>query len=166
MAEYLGVNQINFPAVRILDPIKELKYYYEGAINNKTTFKSFDMYIKDFLKGNIAPTFKTDPLPKVQANTYTIVVGKTFKEIVLNVINDVFVFFVSPFCEPCKDFENDFEKIATLLKDCPNLVFAKMDGVKNEYEGLILESFPSLILFTQTNNKRFVFEHEGKPSIQ
>jgi protein disulfide-isomerase A1 len=61
-------------------------------------------------------------------------VGKNFKEIVLESSKAVLVEFYAPWCGHCKNLAPIYEELAKKYAGFENLVVAKMDSTKNEVE--------------------------------
>ena len=63
-------------------------------------------FLKSYEKGELSPYIKSEEPPKENDGPVTVVVGKTFREIVLNHSKDVFIQFYAPWCEFCKAIES------------------------------------------------------------
>ena len=89
-----------------------------------------------------------------------VIVGDTFEDIVLDPKKDVLVEYYAPWCGFCKSFAPEYEKIATDLKIATNLIIAKLDATANEVEGLVIESYPTIIYYVANNKNPIKFEGE------
>lgn len=65
----------------------------------------------------------------------------------------VVLFVWAPTCENCKKYELIFEKIAIKLTDTVDLLFAKINGAKNEHEYLYLRGFPTVLMFKPSDKE-------------
>lgn len=88
-------------------------------------------------------------------------VGKNFKELVLDSDNDVLVKFYAPWCGHCKSMAPTYEELASDLSAVPNLVIAEMDATVNEAEGVDVRGFPT-IKFYPRGDKSNPLDYEGE----
>ncbi len=166
MAEYIGVMPKNFPAIRILQPEDDTKYYYPGKVSKDTTFEQIDSFLKDYLDENVEATYRSEEIPTTQNKPYTILVAKQWNTIPLNKDKDVLVFISAPWCQHCIKFAPIYEKLATELKDVEGLVLTKMDGTKNEIEGMNIEGYPTFKFYSSKTNKEKNLELEEEPTLE
>jgi thiol-disulfide isomerase/thioredoxin len=75
---------------------------------------------------------KSEEAPKNNGKPVKVIVGKSFKELILDNEKDVLVLFYAPGCGHCKSFAPIYEKAAEVLSVNPNVVIAKCDGTRNE----------------------------------
>ncbi|MCP3683414.1 MAG: hypothetical protein GY861_12060 [bacterium] len=88
-------------------------------------------------------------------------VGKNFKDIVLDDTKDVLVEFYAPWCGHCKKLEPIYNEVAEKLqKSNPNIVLAKMDATANEVEEVSIQGFPT-IKFWPRGNKSSPMDYSG-----
>lgn len=87
--------------------------------------------------------------------------GANFNETVLDESKDVFIKFYAPYCTHCKAFAPVWEKLAEKIhKVNKEIRFAEMDMTLNEVEGLFVDRYPSLKLYT-TSGKQRPIDFEG-----
>ena len=143
LADFCGMNEKNIPKVVIVDPRPEtpLKYEMSGGINEENIM----IFANKFLKGKLKPFLRSEEVPKDNDGDIFILVGKTFKQYVINNIKDVLVYFDAPSCKFCKEFEPKLAKLAKALKESnPNLLIAKMDGTVNDVEEYQIHQYPTI----------------------
>lgn len=72
------------------------------------------------------------------------VVGKNFKEVVLNSEQEVLVEFYAPWCGHCKHLAPHYDEAARRIANNPNILLAKVDSTENEVSGVDIQGFPTL----------------------
>lgn len=138
---------------------KDKKY----AMKPQEEYESDDVvsFLKDYLKGNLVPRVKSQPVPKKQEGPVTIVVGKTFEKIVLDKKKDVLIELYAPWCGHCKKLEPVYKDLAKKFKKEKNLVIAKMDATANDApENYSSSGYPT-IYFAPANNKDSPISYKG-----
>jgi len=63
--------------------------------------------------------------------------------------NDVLVKYYAPWCGHCTALAPHWDALGEAVKGINGLVIAKYDATKNENEGVEVESFPTLKLYTK-----------------
>jgi protein disulfide-isomerase A1 len=76
-----------------------------------------------------------------------VIVGTTFKELVIDSNKDVMVMFYAPWCGHCKNLMPQWEKLADELKDVKDLMIAKIDDTANEGTGIKVKGYPMIKFF-------------------
>ena len=161
LADYLGVENSNLPALRILDPTNQdmKKYIYYGNLKD-VTVENIKSFIADFKANKLSPHYKSERAPKDNSKPMKVVVGTTHKEMVVDSESDVFIKYYAPWCGHCQQMAPMWEELANELKDVQGLVLADMDTTSNEVEGLELEGFPTLKLYLK-GKKTAPLEFDG-----
>jgi len=90
-----------------------------------------------------------------------VIVGKTFKEIVLDDTKDVLVEFYAPWCGHCKKLAPIYDTLAEELKDIKDLIISKFDATANEVEGLEIRGYPTLKFYPK-GSKGTPLDVEGR----
>jgi len=168
--EYFQVNISHIPALLGLIAHGEnnmTKFKFEGEVNRETA----ERWIKDLINNKLERYFQSEPIPlNPLDDSVHVVVGKNFYDIVLNNNNDVLLELYAPWCAHCKAFAPKYIRLAKKLVNNKNLVVAKMDGTANEFEGLVFESFPTILLYKAGSNPhdklRNVKSYEGDRNVQ
>lgn len=102
----------------------------------ESTLEHLKAFVQDFKANKLSPFLKSEEVPAENNEPVKIVVGKNFKDIVLNEHDDVLMEYYAPWCGHCKKLAPIWDQVATDLKDVPNLVLAKMDSTANEVDGV------------------------------
>jgi protein disulfide-isomerase A1 len=163
LGDYIGVVDADTPCVRIVNPTKEgavNKYVYSGDITSEGLVK----FYADFAAGTLSPVYKSEDVPETQDKAVFKLVGKQFKEVVMDSTKDVLVEYFAPWCGHCKSLAPIYEELATKLKNNANIVIAAMDATANEAEGVNVEGFPT-IKFYPANNKEGV-DYKGGRTLE
>jgi len=92
---------------------------------------NLEKFTNDFLAGKIKPYTKSEPIPEKNDGPVKVVVGDTFKDIVLDESKDVLIEMYAPWCGHCKSLEPKWNELAEKLKDVKDIVIAKMDSTAN-----------------------------------
>ena len=101
-------------------------------------------FIAIIRSGEVEPFFKSAPVPESNDEPVKVIVGKTFKELVLDTDKEVLVKFYAPWCGHCKTLAPHYDEAAKLLANNPNILLAKVDSTENEVTGVNVEGFPTL----------------------
>jgi len=159
LGDYVGVSESELPHVKIVNPNggEVKKFNFEGEINVENLVKFYDDYSAKRLK----PVYKSAPIPETNDEPVKVVVGKSFKDIVLDSTKDVLVEFYAPWCGHCKSLAPIYDKVAAQLATAnPNIVLAKIDATANEIEGIPIQGFPTLKFFPANNKTPVDFSGE------
>lgn len=121
--------------------------------------------IEDFRAGTLPRSYKSELNPPEQTGFVKNVIGNSFVGDVLN--NDKYVFLeaYAPWCGHCKEFELMLEELAGKLAKHQDISIAKMDATKNEFPGLVIQGYPTLVLF-KPGMKRDPVYYKGERSIE
>lgn len=109
--------------------------------------------VEDFKAGKLTPFFKSEDIPTDNNEPVKVLVGNSFQSEVID--NDKFVLVeaYAPWCGHCKKLEPIYNELASKLAKHGNLVIAKMDATKNEFPGLNVRGYPSIVLYKPGNKK-------------
>lgn len=139
LAEYIGVDLSTVPTVVYLGSDSS-KYVLEGEYSREslTEFigKAEDKELEAFLKSH--------PIPEPNDEAVLTVVGKTFKNLILENEKEALVEFYAPWCGHCKNLAPELEKAAQTLASNPNIIIAKVDSTGNEVAGIEIQGYPTL----------------------
>lgn len=140
LAEYLGVNTNNVPAILFLGATND-KYIWDEETITADTLASFLQRVQ---AGEVERFLKSAEIPETNDEPVKIIVGKTFRDIVLNNDKEVLVEFYAPWCGHCKTLAPHFDEAARRLSNNPNIIIAKVDSTENEVAEVDIQGFPTL----------------------
>ena len=140
LAEYLGVDGKSAPQVLFLGAKSE-KYRYDKDEINKENLKSF---IERVQAGEVEQFLKSAPIPETNDDAVKVVVGKSWKEMVMDSEKEVLVKFYAPWCGHCKSLAPHYENAAKKIAGNPNILLVKVDSTENEVAGVDIQGFPTL----------------------
>jgi protein disulfide-isomerase A1 len=112
-------------------------------------------FLGDLVAGSATPYRLSEAVPEqAHDGPVRVVVADTFEEVVLAKGVDVLLEIYAPWCGHCKALAPEYEQLAHSLKGwSASLTIAKMDGTKNEVPGIEIEGFPTVLLYTASNQK-------------
>lgn len=140
LAEFIGITSKDEGANRII------KFSQGNLLKYKCT-EDIEKCLNDFKEDRLIPYFKSEEAPTENTDPVKVVVGNTFKEIVLDSDKHVLIEAYAPWCGHCKKFAPIYEEAAKKLANHPDIVIAKMDGAANEYPGFDIQGFPTIKLY-------------------
>ncbi|CAI5477122.1 unnamed protein product [Closterium sp. Yama58-4] len=124
-------------------PAAGLKY----RMTDHPTADNIKSFTHDFIDGRLKPFFKSQPIPGENEGPVTVVVGDSFESIVLDDSKDVLLEVYAPWCGHCQQLEPTYKRLAERFSAVQSVVIAKMDGTANEYPGLEVEGFPTVVFY-------------------
>ncbi|KAI1120923.1 protein disulfide-isomerase [Nemania abortiva] len=136
-----------FPSFAIQETVKNQKFPF--SVEEKITFDAISKFVEDFAAGKIEPSLKSEPIPETQEGPVTVVVGKTYEEIVLDDTKDVLIEFYAPWCGHCKALAPKYDELAALYVNSEykdKVVIAKVDATANDVPDEI-RGFPTIKLY-------------------
>jgi protein disulfide-isomerase A1 len=143
----LNLKTDKFPAFAIQEVAKNQKFPFDQ--DKEITFEAIKAFVDDFVAGKIEPSIKSEPIPEKQEGPVTVVVAKSYNDVVLDDEKDVLIEFYAPWCGHCKALAPKYEELGALyakseFKD--KVVIAKVDATANDVPDEI-QGFPTIKLY-------------------
>lgn len=136
----MGVNTNNVPTLLYLGASND-KYLYDQEEITADNLASFLQRVK---AGEVEQFLKSAEIPESNDEPVKVLVGKSFKDMVINTDKEVLVKFYAPWCGHCKTLAPHYDEAAKRLANNPNIVIAKLDSTDNEVAGVDIQGFPTL----------------------
>ncbi|KAI0539671.1 thioredoxin-like domain-containing protein [Xylaria digitata] len=136
-----------FPSFAIQETVKNQKFPFD--IEQEITIETIGAFVEDFSAGKIEPSLKSEPIPETQEGPVTVVVGKSYEDIVLDDTKDVLIEFYAPWCGHCKALAPKYEELAALYAEGEykdKVVIAKVDATANDVPDEV-RGFPTIKLY-------------------
>lgn len=150
---HLELNQpLNF-ALR--EPVANLRY----PMNNATGdfIASMTDFIDEYLKGNLKPTIKSEPVPKNWTDALVKVVGLNYQEVVMDEKRDVLIIYCITPCGPCERLQPTILTLAEVYRANSRLrdlvTIAKVMYDENDTGERDLRAFPTIKLFPASDKR-------------
>ena len=143
------------------------KYDEEMASQTSTVFEDLIKFVDAYEKGKLVPILKSEKPPKSapSANEATVVVGRTFDEIVTQSNKHVMLFFYAPWCQTSKALMPLWDKLAEMYREYDEVTIAKMDATKNEAKGIHVKSYPTIYFYKSGDKPRHEEFDEKKKDL-
>lgn len=123
-----------FPALAIFDGAKKKKYPFDNS-KGALTEMNVAAFVRSFLAGTLEPTIKSEPIPTTYTGPVSVVVAKTYDEIVLDSNKDVLLYFHREDCPYCNAMNPVYETLAGMYSApdrADRIAIAKIDIMKND----------------------------------
>ena len=143
------------------------KYDEEMASQTSKVFEDLIKFVDAYEKGKLVPILKSEKPPKSapSANEATVVVGRTFDEIVTQSNKHVMLFFYAPWCQTSKALMPLWDKLAEMYREYDEVTIAKMDATKNEAKGIHVKSYPTIYFYKSGDKPRHEEFDEKKKDL-
>ncbi|KAI0393870.1 protein disulfide-isomerase [Xylariaceae sp. FL0594] len=154
-----------FPSFVIQETTKNQKFPFDTE--KEITIENIGSFVEDFAAGKIEPSLKSEPIPETQEGPVTVVVGKSYEEIVLDDSKDVLIEFYAPWCGHCKALAPKYEELAALYADSEfkdKVIIAKVDATANDVPDEI-RGFPTIKLYPAGAKSQPV-EYSGSRTVE
>ncbi|KAF1825011.1 PDI precursor protein [Dissoconium aciculare CBS 342.82] len=154
-----------WPAFAIQDPVKNLKFpFTEAGSVAALSEKALGKFLKDFVAGKVEPSIKSEEIPEKQEGV-TVVVAKSYDDLVINNDKDVLLEFYAPWCGHCKALAPKYEELAAMYAShADKVTIAKVDATLNDVPDEI-QGFPTIKLF-KAGAKSEPITYSGDRSIE
>jgi len=150
-----------WPAFAIQEPVAHTKFPMDQKI--LVNADNVRVHVDKFLKGEISPNIKSEPIPEKNDEPVKVVVSKQYEEIVMDKDKDVLIEFYAPWCGHCKKLAPIYDSLATkLVPHNAKIVIAKMDATVNDVPanaGFQVSGFPTIKLVKAVTNE--VVDYDG-----
>jgi len=126
-------------------------------------------FIADYEGGTLKPWLRSEPEPTPEEvrvdGPVGVLVGTTFTATSQDSTKDVLVDFYAPWCGHCRKFEPQYKELARRLKHVKSLRIMKLDATRNEVEGMMIQGFPTIVLFPagQSPKKQIMYHGNRQP---
>ncbi|KAJ3428101.1 protein disulfide isomerase [Anaeramoeba flamelloides] len=152
-----------FPGMVLINNINKEHYTYKG----KFTKNEIKNWLNDFFAGKVEKSIKKELIPESNDGLIKTVVYDNWDEIVNDPEKDVLIKIYADWCQHCKKLEPVYQELAEKFQDSQNLVFAQINGDKNEIKpDLKVSGYPTIMLFPAENKKEFILFEEEERSIE
>ncbi|KAJ7963004.1 Protein disulfide isomerase like protein [Quillaja saponaria] len=161
-----GLEQSEDTVVAAFDNRVSKKFLLES----KPTRSKIEEFCTSLLHGTLSPYFKSQPIPDNRGASIQTVVGKTFDNAVLSKYQecaprDSSSAVYTPWCINCEATSKHVEKLAKHFKNSDDLVFARIDASANEHPKLLVDDYPTLLLY-QAGDKANPIKLSSKSSLK
>jgi len=154
LAEFVGVEAGDMPTLRLISPEESmLKYVWDGDAKAMTG-DNVAKFVSDFKAGSLKPHLKSEPIPEpATTDGLTVLVGKSWEDVVKDASKDVLVKYYAPWCGHCKALAPVWDALAKDVEGIEDLVIAKFDATVNEVAGLDIRGYPTLKFYPKDNKE-------------
>jgi len=143
----LNLKTDKFPSFAIQDIAKNQKFPFDQEA--EITHDAIAKFVEDYEAGKIEPSIKSEDIPETQEGPVTVVVAKSYNDIVLDDTKDVLIEFYAPWCGHCKALAPKYEDLASQYAESEfkdKVVIAKVDATLNDVPDEI-QGFPTIKLY-------------------
>lgn len=157
--ELFGITDLQMPGIAIVDSRqKNLKKY---LMKGEFTAGNVIEFYQNWKDGKLQKYVISEEIPINNKGSVFTLVGNNFEEIAYDESRDVLVMFFDQYCNYCETVFSNLEKVALELKQNDTIVIARMNLKLNENDKVIVDNYPTLILFPQSNKNQIRFEGEN-----
>jgi protein disulfide-isomerase A1 len=136
------------PAVVLEDRDGGLNYIFSEGAAVAADGEELKQWLSRAVSGDLNASLKSEDVPADNTGDLTVVVGKNYDDVVLDVTKDVLVEFFAPWCSHCKALAPRYEALATKFHNDAHVVIAACDATLNDTPNRI-EGFPSILFFAK-----------------
>lgn len=133
------------------------------------TASSVVEFVTSYEKGTLKPYLRSEPEPSAEevrtGGPVGVLVGTSFTATAQDSEKDVLVDFYAPWCGHCRKFEPAYKDLARKLRHVKSLKVTKLDATRNEVEGMLIQGFPTIILFPagQSPKQQIMYHGNRQP---
>ena len=162
LAEFIGVTAADAPCVRI---VKFENQALKKFIVNDFTTEGMNAALEAWEAGSLTEYHKSEAIPETNDEGVKVIVGNSFEDMVLKSDQHVLFEAYAPWCGHCKKLAPIYEELAQKVAGQSDILIAKMDSTANEYPGLEVRGFPT-ILFYKKGDKSTPKTYEGERTLE
>jgi len=146
--QLFDIKNEDLPQIRIVNPQKNSKTVdkYEPLNLGNISINYINIFGRMFLAGSLKKSIKSQPIPRDNNEKVKVLVGKTYDSVVYDESKDVLVNFYAHWCHHCQQFEPIYKNLAEQISN-NNIILAKIDASQNEFDGVQINSYPTLKFF-------------------
>ncbi|KAK1066384.1 protein disulfide-isomerase precursor [Friedmanniomyces endolithicus] len=155
-----------WPAFAIQDSAKNQKFPFasQGSASDLSEAK-IGKFVDDVVSGAVEPSIKSEPIPEKQEGPVTVVVAKSYQDLVIDNEKDVLLEFYAPWCGHCKALAPKYDELASMFKSHSDKVtIAKVDATLNDVPDEI-QGFPTIKLF-KAGSKDSPVDYTGPRTVE
>ena len=120
------------------------------------------LYVKDIQEGNYRKYMKSEQPVDNEGQDLITLVGTNYNEAVKDEQKDIFVMIYSNKCGHCRKMVPSWKKLAKEYTNNPDVIIAKLDGEKNQVEGLSTGRYPTLIFYGKDNSRPIYYNSDDR----
>lgn len=141
----------DFPIIVSYNPLDGSKYKSKPNIDVYDTL-SIMSFIQGVIEGKNSKLLNSEPVPKVQSNSYTKIVASNMLRIINSPDKDVMLIVVNSLDPLCKSLRPTFELIGRAVQNEPRIQIALIDAHLNDLpEQWKIQSYPRVLWFPAKN---------------
>lgn len=151
-AEFFDLKEKDLPRIQItnIPSEEETETYVMNTLKSSKdiTEELISTFVNDYFNEKLQREPKSEPAPDTQDEVYTVLVGKTFKDLVIENKKTVLVLYLGRGCDDiCELVLDIWKSLAEKYKENEDIEFATMDMTMNEVIGLNIKKFPVIMSY-------------------
>jgi protein disulfide-isomerase A1 len=159
----MGASGEKFPTaiafVKDGEAVSQVAFDEEGEFTAETVTKFF----ADVAAGTAVSWKKSEPIPESNDGPVTVVVAKTYDQIVHDATKDVLIEYYAPWCGHCKRLEPIYVEVGEHFANDNGIVIAKIDATANFVDPKLgVRGFPTLKFVPAGENADYVDYEEAR----
>jgi protein disulfide-isomerase A1 len=153
LADLAGADEEQLPVVTLIDAHGGGGGNYHSSKKyrldtNGLTVDTIVKFIGDYEAGRLKPWLRSEAVTKEDMlGPVGVLVGSNFREVAQDTETDVLIDFYAPWCGHCRKFEPNYKALGKKLQHVKTVKILKLDATRNEVEGMMIQGFPTIILF-------------------
>jgi len=129
-----------------------------GGVKEMTE-KSLEKFTNDLVENTLTAYYKSEPIVDNTGKYLKHIVGLNHDQTVYDKTKNVMMMYHVPWCKFCKEMMPEYEKLAELVSDDPDVVIGHMNVEDNQVDSLDFARYPLLILFLKDHKDRtFIYD--------